>query len=66
MIFPTDSLIELRGKLEDRVSAGELSEAEAYHEALAADAVDPRALRLLVLLAEEEGNFAGAEDLAWR
>ena len=66
MIFPTDSLIELRGKLEDRVSAGELSEAEAYREALAADAQDPRALRLLALLAEEEGDFAGAEDLAWR
>src|SRR5215475_13163841 len=66
MIFPTDSLIELRGKLEDRVSAGELSEAEAYREALSADEADPRALRLLALLAEDEDDFAGAEALAWR
>ncbi len=66
MIFPTDRLIKLRGDLEDRVSAGELSEADAYREALAADPQDPRALRLLALLAEEEGDFDTAGRLAWR
>jgi hypothetical protein len=66
MIFPTDSVIKLRERLEERASAGELSEADAYREALAADAEDPRALRVLALLAEEEGDFAGAEHLAWR
>jgi hypothetical protein len=66
MIFPTESVLQLRGELEDRVTAGELSEEEAYREALAADPEDPRALRLLALLAEDEGDFAGAEALAWR
>jgi hypothetical protein len=66
MIFPTDSVVRLRGELEDRVTNGELSEAEAFREALAADPADPRALRLLALLAEDEGDFATANDLAWR
>jgi hypothetical protein len=66
MIFPNDSVVQLRGGLEDRVTNGELSEAEAYREALAADPADPRALRLLALLAEDEGDFATAHDLAWR
>jgi hypothetical protein len=66
MIFPSDSVIELRRRLEDRVAEGELSEADAYREALAADPNDPRALRLLALLAEDEGDFAAAQDLAWQ
>jgi hypothetical protein len=66
MIFPTESVLRLRGELEDKVSAGELSEAEAYREALAADPADPRALRLLALLAEDEKSFDEAETLAWR
>src|SRR3954451_18586832 len=66
MIFPSDSLIQLRIDLEERVSKGELSEADAYGQALAADPADPRALRLLALLAEDEGDFATANDLAWR
>jgi hypothetical protein len=66
MIFPDETVLRLRGELEDRVSAGELSEAEAYREALAADPEDPRALRLLALLAEDEKDFDGAESFAWR
>ena len=66
MIFPTDDVLQLRGALEDRVANGELSEAEAYREALAADPFDPRALRLLALLAEDQGDFATADQLAWR
>src|SRR5438128_2700156 len=66
MIFPSESLSKLRGGLEDRISAGELSEADAYREALTADPEDPRALRLLALLAEDEDDFATAEQLAWR
>jgi hypothetical protein len=66
MIFPTEAVLELRAELENRVTAGELSEAEAYREALAADPADPRALRLLALLAEDEGDFESAGALAWR
>jgi len=66
MIFPTEDVLKLRGELEDRVTAGELSEAEAYEKALAADPEDPRALRLLALLAEDQGEFDGADKLAWR
>src|SRR6266851_5040989 len=66
MIFPTQSVLKLRGELEDRVSAGQLDEAGAYREALAADPHDPRALRLLALLAEDEDDFTAAEELAWR
>jgi hypothetical protein len=66
MIFPNDAVLQLRGALEDRVTNGELSEAEAYREALAADPLDPRALRLLALLAEDQGDFAAADQLAWR
>ena len=66
MIFPTEDVLKLRGELEDLVTAGELSEAEAYEKALAADPEDPRALRLLALLAEDQGDFTGAEKLAWR
>jgi tetratricopeptide (TPR) repeat protein len=66
MIFPDERLINFRTNLENRVSAGELDEAEAYREALNADPTDPRALRLLALLAEDQGDFAAAEELAWR
>jgi hypothetical protein len=66
MIFLTDDVLKLRDNLEERIGAGKLSEAEAYREALAADPDDPRALRLLALLAEEEGDFAAAASLAWR
>jgi hypothetical protein len=66
MIFPSESVIDLRRDLEDRAAEGELSEADAYREALAADPSDPRALRLLALLAEDEGDFALVQDLAWR
>jgi len=31
MIFPSESVSKLRGGLEDRISAGELSEADAYY-----------------------------------
>jgi hypothetical protein len=66
MIFPSETVSKLRGGLEDRISAGDLSEADAYREALAADPEDPRALRLLALLAEDEDDFGTAEALAWR
>src|SRR4051794_23751780 len=66
MIFPSEAVSKIRADLEDRVSAGSLSEAEAYREALAADPEDPRALRSLSLLAEDEGDFAAAQELAWR
>ncbi|HXA52124.1 MAG TPA: SEC-C metal-binding domain-containing protein [Candidatus Acidoferrum sp.] len=58
--------MQFRGELEDRVANGEISEAEAYREALGVDPADPRALRLLALLAEDEGDFATAQELAWR
>jgi hypothetical protein len=66
MIFPTEAVTLLRGDLEDRVAAGQISEADAYRQALATDPQDPRALRLLALLAEDEEDFSGAETLAWR
>jgi len=66
MIFPTESVSKLRGELEERVASGEITDAEAYREALAADPDDPRALRFLALLAEEEEDLELAEELAWR
>jgi hypothetical protein len=66
MIFPTEALQALRQRLEDRVAAGELTETQAYRQALEADPDDCRALRFLALLAEEDGDFAAAETLAWR
>lgn len=66
MIFLTDDVLKLRDNLEERINAGQLSEAQAFREALAADPEDPRALRLLALLAEEEGDFETAAGLAWR
>src|SRR5690348_9812588 len=66
MIFPTESVLELRASLQDRIDDGDLAEAEAYREGLAADPEDPRALRLLALLAEEQGDYEAASDLGWR
>ena len=66
MIFPTDRVRKLRGELEDRVSAGELDEFDAYREALAADPEDPRALRPLALLSADQGDSAAAREFAFR
>src|SRR2546429_9142615 len=66
MIFPNCDLQELRRDLSERVDSGELTDAESFLQAIAADPDDPNALAYLALDAERHGTFEEAEALAWR
>ena len=66
MIFPSESLYNLRGELLAKIHAGELSDAEGFGQALEADPDDRASLRVLTLLAEKEGDREAAERYARR
>lgn len=66
MIFPTEAVREVRTHVEEQVSAGKITETEAYRRALQVDPEDPYALRELAMESEEKGDFAAARELAWR
>src|SRR4051794_7884542 len=66
MIFPPESVYDFRSELQAKLTAGELTPAAAYQQALTVDPNDPLALRHLALLAEEEGDRDQAADLARR
>jgi len=59
MIFPPESILELRRELAAKMESGALTEAEAFRQALAVDPNDPAALRFHALTAEETGDRAG-------
>jgi hypothetical protein len=64
MIFPPDSLYQLRNNLMARVERAELTEEAAALEALSADPADVRALEYLAFAAEQAGDLARAETYA--
>ena len=66
MIFPPESIFELRDELAKKVDAGEITKLDAYRQALAVDPADPIALRFLADDAEHSGNRAEALNLAER
>jgi hypothetical protein len=66
MIFPPDSILELRQELAAKLEAGELTDAEVFRQALAVDPNDPAALRFHAFMAEEAGDRAAAEQFGRR
>src|ERR1017187_9840652 len=66
MIFPPESVYELRRELAAKMATGALSSAEAFRQALAVDPHDPAATRFLALNAEKDGDPARAAQLAHR
>jgi hypothetical protein len=64
MIFPSESLYQLRKTLMAKVAAGEITELEGHREALQADPDDSAPLGFLALRAEESGDLAEAERYA--
>src|ERR1035438_8932080 len=66
MIFPPESVYELRRELAARMATGALTKAEAYRQALAVDPHDPVATGFLALTAEEEGDLIRAAQRARR
>jgi hypothetical protein len=66
MIFPPESVYELRRELAAKMASGALSDAEAYRQALAVDPHDPVATRFLALTAEKDGDPTLAAQLAHR
>jgi len=66
MIFPPESIYEFRRELADKIASGELTDAEAYRQALAVDPHDPAATRFLALAAETNGDPILAAQLAHR
>src|ERR1017187_9912844 len=66
MIFPPESVYELRRELAAKMATGALSSAEAFRQALAVDPHDPAATRFLALTAEKDGDPARAAQLAHR
>jgi tetratricopeptide (TPR) repeat protein len=64
IVFPSESVYELRRGLAARMKSGELSGAEVFHQALAADPDDSTALLFLGMAAEKAGDLAEAERLA--
>src|SRR5205085_590600 len=66
MIFPPESLYDLRRELLAKMHSGELKEAEGFAQALEADPDDPASLRALALLAEKAGDREAAERYARR
>jgi uncharacterized protein YchJ len=66
MIFPPESILELRHELAAKLEAGEFTEAEVFRQALAVDPNDPAALRFHAFMAEEAGDPASAERFGRR
>src|ERR1035438_10407732 len=66
MIFPPESVYELRRSLVAKMVSGLLSDAEAFRQSLAVDPHDPAATRFLALAAEKDGDPALAAQLAHR
>ena len=66
MIFPPESIYEFRRELADKMASGELTDAEAFRQALAVDPHDPAATRFLALAAETDGDPTLAAQLAHR
>jgi SEC-C motif len=66
MIFPPESVYELRRELAAKMATGALSDAEAFRQALAVDPHDPAATRFLALAAEKDGDPFLAAQLAHR
>src|ERR1017187_7837656 len=66
MIFPPESVYELRRELAARMAAGALTKAEACRQALAVDPHDPVATGFLALTAEKDGDLTLAAQLAHR
>ncbi len=66
MIFPPESVYEFRRDLIARMTAGTLTDAEAFRQSLAVDPHDPAATRFLALAAEKDGDPALAAQLAHR
>ena len=66
MIFPTESIYELRRELAVKMKSGEITAAELFRQALAVDPNDPAALRFHALAAEEAGDRAAAEQYGRR
>src|ERR1017187_7663045 len=66
MIFPPESVYELRRELAAKMATGALSSAEAFRQTLAVDPHDPAATRFLALTAEKDGDPARAAQLAHR
>ena len=66
MIFPPESVYELRDELAAKMATGALSDAEAFRQALAVDPHDPAATRFLALAAEKDGDPVLAAQFAHR
>lgn len=66
MIFPPESICELREELAAKMESGELTEAEVFRQALAVDPNDPAALRFHSFMAEEAGDRAAAAQFGRR
>jgi hypothetical protein len=66
MIFPPESIFELRRELVTKLEAGEITDAEMFRQALAVDPSDPAALRFHAFTAEENGDLAAAEAFGRR
>ncbi len=66
MIFPPDSILELRHELAEKMNAETLTEADAFRQALAVDPNDPAALRFHAFTAEEAGDLTLAADYGRR
>jgi len=66
MIFPPESIYELRRELAEKMESGEMTEAEVFRQALAVDPSDPAALRFHALAAEANGDRAAAETYGRR
>ena len=64
IVFPPESLYELRRGLAARLESGELAPPDAIRQALEADPNDPTALLSLGMEAEQAGDLAEAERLA--
>jgi hypothetical protein len=60
MIFPSESLFQLRRTLMAKVAAGEITDEEGFHEALRADPDDYAPLGFLAVKAEEAGDLSEA------
>jgi hypothetical protein len=66
MIFPPESVYELRRELAAKMATGAVSKAEAYRQELAVDPHDPVATGFLALTAEKDGDLTLAAQLARR
>jgi hypothetical protein len=64
IVFPSESVYEIRRSLAAQMTSGELDKADAFRRALEADPDDSIALVVLGLAAQKAGDLAEAERLA--